>query len=242
MWSAETRQELASGLGAEVAKLDFLREEKVCIRTSVLDVGSANAFTLLHSTPCMQSDIALHTVRIRQMQTAWDVSGFEVAYPSYAGQLLVDGYYIELLVDALSRGPGPAGAPQAQTQHARAVARAAPAAEAPSASVNSPGRQQRRRSAFAPEEAALADALMMAGGPKRPPPPLPPLSPSSGGVREASRLFFHLQDRAVVEEDPHWRVMCLRAMRLLLARYPPQIGTLCPVRFVFAGEYIGVGH
>lgn len=175
------------------------------------------------------------------MQTAWDVSGFEVAYPSYAGQLLVDGYFVELLVDALGRGPGPAGAPQAQAQHAHAAATAVPAAEAPSASVNSPGRQQRWRSTLAPGEggvgeAASADAWMMASGPKRPPPPLPPLAPSAGGVREASRLFFHLQDRAVVEEDPHWRVMCLRAMRLLLARYPPQIGTLCPVRFVLAGE------
>lgn len=178
------------------------------------------------------------------MQTAWDVSGFEVAYPSYAGQLLVDGYFIELLVDALGRGPGPVGAPQSQ-QHATPAA--ARAAETPSVSVNLPGRQQRRRSTLGPGEggvgeAASADALMMTSGPKRPPPPLPPLAPSAGGVREASRLFFHLQDRAVVEEDPHWRVMCLRAMRLLLARYPPQIGTLCPVRFVLAGAFVIDSH
>lgn len=32
VWSAETRQELASGLGAEVDKLDFLREERVRYR------------------------------------------------------------------------------------------------------------------------------------------------------------------------------------------------------------------
>jgi hypothetical protein len=48
VWSAETRQELVKGLGAEVAKLDFLREEQVGIYASVLIVGT-DAFTPLHA-------------------------------------------------------------------------------------------------------------------------------------------------------------------------------------------------
>lgn len=42
--------------------------------------------------------------------------------------------------------------------------------------------------------------------------------------KEATRLFFHLLDRAVVEDDLNWRVLCLRAMRLLFEKYPKQVG------------------
>jgi hypothetical protein len=225
VWSSETRHELARGLEVEVAKLDFLRQEQASTASDLQDGGD---HSYVEKPPLCT-----------QMQTAWDVSGFEVAYPSYAGQLLVDGYFIELLVDALrqqrARGREPTTAPYGA---------AAASAETPSASVNnSPGKRRRAGHQGEGGGAASADVLqrleqdlmLASSGPKRPPPPLPPLAPSAGGVREASRLFFHLQDRAVVEEDPHWRVLCLRAMRLLLARYPREIGTLCPVRFVLAG-------
>lgn len=42
--------------------------------------------------------------------------------------------------------------------------------------------------------------------------------------KEVARLFFHLLDRAVVEDDVGWRVLCLRAMRLLFERFPKEVG------------------
>jgi hypothetical protein len=97
----------------------------------------------------------------------WDLRGFEVEYPCYRGQLLVHGYFVELLVDSLRQkvrdGPG------------------------------TPAR-----------------------------------------IKDPVRLLLHLMDRCVVEESGAWKAMCLRAMRLLIARHPNQLAGLVPIRFVLA--------
>jgi hypothetical protein len=146
IWNAQTRAELAAGLGVEVAKLDYVRAERG--------------------------------------QAAWNPAGFEVAYTSYRGMLLVDGYFVELLADALRR-----------RQAANSPAR-------------SPEGRARRGGGVGGEGVAF--------------------------VKEAQRLFLHLYDRAVVERSTGRRVLCVRAMRLLIARYTRELQGLCPVRFVLA--------
>ena len=106
-------------------------------------------------------------MRSEQTQVPWDPRGFEAEYPCFRGHLLVEGFFVELLVDGLRR---------------KAVDTTKPA------------------------------------------------SNQLGHVKEAARLFFHLYDRAVVEAHMGWRVLCVRAMRLLSSRYSRQVSGLCPVR------------
>lgn len=56
-----------------------------------------------------------------QMQVAWDHHGFEVDYPCYRGHLLVNGYFVELLVDALRQQGVRAPQTQQPLQQHRAV-------------------------------------------------------------------------------------------------------------------------
>jgi len=113
---------------------------------------------------------------------AWDIRAFEIDYPSYRNQLLVDGFFVDLLVDALRhRGPRKLGG-----------------------------------------ETSVGSGIKTS----------PTSFVNDSPVREPVRLHWHLYDRCVAEENGVWRILCLRAMRLLIIRHPDDIIALVPIRFL----------
>lgn len=141
----------------------------------------------------------LDYVRVKEgSHVAWDIRGFEVDYPSYRDQLLVDGFFVDLLVDAL-RGHRP-------YPHGKLVAEPSVSTVDGRPPQDASTHVDRRQGSSTP----AADSL----------------------VRDPVRLLWHLFDRCVAEENGSWRMLCLRAMRLLIMRHPTEVAGLVPIRFI----------